>query len=123
MLSLVSRSAVIVTIALFAGCSAQNKYDRVTGDTPSEISLSLTLMAENLPPEKQSAFIGALDMIRTTAQDRMMASKVASITPQMAQQLRGRTADDVIQMAAIYRSAIPVYPSNRELAQYRAPDK
>jgi predicted component of type VI protein secretion system len=110
---------VIVALLVLAGCAAK-KYDRISGDTPNEVAVSITLVADELPPDKEAAFVAAVDLLRMTATDRFGASKFASITPQMAMQLKGRTAADVIQMATVYRSAIPVYPSNKDLGKYAA---
>jgi hypothetical protein len=115
------RCAAFLALVLLAGCAAE-KYDRIKGDTPNEVAVSVSLIAGELDPDKQAAFNSAVDLLRMTATDRY-GSRFASVTPQMALQLRGRTAEDVIQMATVYRSAIPVYPSNKDLARYRPRDR
>jgi outer membrane murein-binding lipoprotein Lpp len=108
--------AIIMAALFIAGCSAK-KYDRISGDTPGEVAVSVTLVSDELAPDKKAAFTAALDLLRMTASDRAYASKFASVTPQMAQMLRGRSVDEVIQLANVYRTAIPVYPSKRDLAR------
>jgi hypothetical protein len=110
------RGAIMVALLLLAGCAAKPS-GRIGGDTPNEVALSITLLADDLPPEKQAAFTAAVDLLRMTATDRFGTSKFASVTPQMAMQLKGRTPEDVIQMATVYRNAVPVYPTSREQAR------
>lgn len=101
------RTLVIIALVLLCGCKKQEL--RITGDSLEEVAISVYSVGRQLPPDQQQAYSAAVDFLGRTAPDRYLAEKYMSITPNLAQRLRGRRPSEVIQMMSVYRSSIPQF--------------
>jgi hypothetical protein len=82
--------------------------DRVTGDTPGEVSSSIRRVSAELDSDKQVQFSEAITSLTLAMSDRNDSHSVGLMSPRFAQTISGRNADQIIQLAALYRSSAPM---------------
>lgn len=102
------RAAIILALALLAGC-ARKQSMTITGSTSAEVAASIYEIGNALPPDRKDEFTSAIAMLKLTVADKNAEKQISYVTPQLAQMLKGRTPYEVVQMASVYRNAIPSY--------------
>ncbi|HEX7822918.1 MAG TPA: hypothetical protein VF463_20155 [Sphingobium sp.] len=95
---------------LACACSHTDEFPdapRIVGDSPADVALSITRIKARLDPDKQVEFGHAVMTLALVSPDKNDARAVGNMTPHFAQMVKGRNADQIIQLAALYRASIP----------------
>ncbi|HEX7856566.1 MAG TPA: hypothetical protein VF503_23055 [Sphingobium sp.] len=77
------------------------------GETPAEIASSLQRMGSRLSSEKAVEFGHAVDTLTRVTPDKTDSRTVGDMSPQFVRMVQGRNADQIIQLADLYRAAAP----------------
>lgn len=101
---------------LLGGCDPRtplfgvHSKDGVSGDSPVEIAASLQNLRKSLSPKRAEEFGYAVDTLTRVVPDQMDSRTVGVVSPQFIQMVRGRNADQIIQLATLYRLSAPPNP-------------
>jgi hypothetical protein len=101
-----------LAIALVVGgCGLHNmghpEPEGIKGETVSEVASSLARMQGNLSPKKAEEFSHAVDTLTRVTPDKFDSRTVGEMSPQFVAMVRGRNADQIIQLAVLFRGAAP----------------
>ncbi|HEX7872790.1 MAG TPA: hypothetical protein VF475_07765 [Sphingobium sp.] len=81
--------------------------DAVSGETPMEVASALQRMGGKLPPAKAAQLSYAVDTLTRVVPDKHDSRTVGEMSPQFVSMMQGRNADQIIQLATLYRDAAP----------------
>jgi hypothetical protein len=81
--------------------------DAVSGDSPQEVAASITYMRQTLDAQKEAQFTQAISTLSLVVPDKNDGGSVGYISPQFTQMVKGRNADQIIQLAQLYRLSVP----------------
>ncbi|MFT3965355.1 MAG: hypothetical protein QM690_05690 [Sphingobium sp.] len=81
--------------------------DAVRGESPLEVASSLQRMGSKLSPAKAQQFSNAVDTLTRVVPDQTDSRTVGNMSPQFVRMVQGRTADQIIQLAVLYRVSAP----------------
>lgn len=65
-------------------------------------------MRSSLTGEKKARFESALNTLMLVTPDKDDSRAVGNLTPQFASMIHGRDADQIIQLADVYRGSVPM---------------
>lgn len=82
--------------------------EMIGGDTTAEIAISIASMRQSLKGEKQAKFTQAVASLTLAMPDKHDTASVGDMTPQFARMVKGRNADQIIQLAELYRLSVPM---------------
>lgn len=80
---------------------------RVAGNSPRDVAVSILRLKASLPAHKQVEFGHAVMTLALVSPDKSDDRTVGYMTPQFARMVAGRNADQIIDLAALYRASIP----------------
>lgn len=93
---------------LLGACSLGSRHaDAVEGDTPQEVATSILTIGADLDDDQSRRFFQAINTLKLMTPDKNDSRAIGYVTPQFAQMVRGRTVDQLIQMAAVARVGGP----------------
>ncbi|CAN5318949.1 hypothetical protein BH10PSE13_BH10PSE13_24890 [soil metagenome] len=105
-----ARRISILTIVLLLG--ACDEHDQrpvsVRGETPAEVASSIAALQHSLPPAKEAVFAQAVTTLTLVVPDKKDARSAGDMTPQFAAMVKGRSVDEIIQIANLYRLSVPM---------------
>jgi hypothetical protein len=106
------RHAIALLLPLLTG-ACNHVFDvsddaRVTGESPGDVASSLLRIRARLAPDKQVEFGQAVNTLTLAMPDKHDERSIGYMTPTFAAMVKGRDADQIIQLAALYRSAVPL---------------
>ena len=96
---------------IVGGCGLHNmgrpEAEGIRGETASEVASSLAQMQSRLSPQKAEEFAHAVDTLTRVTPDKYDSRTYGDMSPQFVSMVRGRDADQIIQLAVLYRGAAP----------------
>lgn len=87
--------------------SAHLDADGVRGETASEVAAALQRVSSRLSPAKAVEFAHAVDTLSRVTPDKYDSRTVGEMSPQFLRMVQGRNADQIIQLAVLYRVNAP----------------
>lgn len=86
---------------------AHDEAEGIRGETVTEVAAALNRMKGQLAPKKAEEFGHALDTLTRVVPDKYDSRTVGEMSPQFVSMVRGRNADQIIQLAVLYRVNAP----------------
>ncbi|MCE7795591.1 hypothetical protein LWE61_03360 [Sphingobium sufflavum] len=80
---------------------------RIAGDTPRDVASSISRLKAGLEGKRQVAFEQAITTLALVSPDKNDARSIGNMTPQFARMVSGRSVDQIIQIADVYRASVP----------------
>jgi hypothetical protein len=81
--------------------------EAIQAETPAEAASALQSMGSRLSPAKAQQLSNAVDTLTRVVPDKMDDRTVGEMSPQFVKMVQGRNADQIIQLATLYRLAAP----------------
>jgi len=102
------RISIVMTALILGACDDHGQHlASVDGETPAEVALSITALRHGLPPAKEASFAQAVSTLTLVVPDKNDARAAGDMTPQFAAMVKGRSVDEIIQLADLYRLSVP----------------
>jgi len=96
---------------MLGGCDmhhgGHSDLEGIRGETVTEVAAALNRMAGGLSPKKAQEFHLAVDTLTRVVPDKHDSRTVGEMSPQFVSMVKGRNADQIIQLAVLYRVNAP----------------
>ncbi len=80
---------------------------KITGESPRDVASSIVRLKARLPAGKRIEFGHAVTTLTLVVPDKQDPRSIGYMTPGFAAMVRGRSVDQIIQLAVLYRASVP----------------